>query len=71
MNKMKKILIYILFAVVAISCNDNSMDNGYTLENNSNIVTEGAVEGELLVKFAPELENILDEARTILLCYLP
>lgn len=60
MNKMKKILIYILFAVVAISCNDNSIDNGYTLENNSNIVTEGAVEGELLVKFAPELENILD-----------
>ena len=57
---MKKILIYILFAVVAISCNDNSIDNGYTLENNSNIVTEGAVEGELLVKFAPELENILD-----------
>ncbi len=57
---MKKILIYILFAVVVISCNDNSIDNGYTLENNSNIVTEGAVEGELLVKFAPELENILD-----------
>ena len=24
------------------------------------IATEGAVEGELLVKFAPEMENILD-----------
>ena len=60
MNNMKKTLIYILSAVVAISCNDSSVDNGYTVESNIGIVTEGAVEGELLVKFAPEMENILD-----------
>ena len=57
---MKKTLIYILSAVVAISCNDSCVDNGYTVESNIGIVTEGAVEGELLVKFAPEMENILD-----------
>ena len=60
MNNMKKILIYILFAVVAVSCNDSNVDNGYIVENGTNIVTEGAVEGELLIKFAPEMENILD-----------
>ena len=57
---MRKIFIYILFAVVVVSCNDSSVDNGYAVENNSGIVTEGAVEGELLVKFAPEMEDILD-----------
>ena len=60
MNNMRKIFIYILFAVVVVSCNDSSVDNGYAVENNSGIVTEGAVEGELLVKFAPEMEDILD-----------
>ena len=60
MNNMKKIFIYILFAVVVVSCNDSNVDNGYIVENGTNIVTEGAVEGELLVKFAPEMENILD-----------
>ena len=60
MNDMKKILIYMLFAVVAVSCNDSSLDNGCTVQDVPAMVTEGAVEGELLVKFAPEMEEILD-----------
>lgn len=60
MNNMKKILIYILFAFVAVSCNDNSIDNGSVIKNESAMITAGAVDGELLVKFAPEMEDILD-----------
>lgn len=60
MNNMKKIFLYILFAVVAVSCNDNSADNGFVVEKESAIITDGAVDGELLVKFAPEMEEILD-----------
>lgn len=57
---MNKILIYIFFAVLVVSCNDNGINNGYTVKNETICVTEGAVEGELLVKFAPEMEEILD-----------
>ena len=60
MNNMKKLLLYILFAVVAVSCHDNGIDNGYVVENESSIITDGAVEGELLIKFAPQMENILN-----------
>lgn len=60
MNNMKKLLVYILFAVVAVSCHDNGIDNGYVIENESSIITDGAVEGELLIKFAPQMESILD-----------
>ena len=60
MNNMKKLLVYILFAVVAVSCHDNGIDNGYVVENESSIITDGAVEGELLIKFAPQMESILD-----------
>lgn len=57
---MKKTLIYVLLAVFAISCNDSNTDNGFVVENKTEIITDGAVEGELLVKFAPEMEDILD-----------
>lgn len=57
---MKKILLYILFAVFAVSCNDNVAESGNIVGVDPIIATEGAVEGELLVKFAPEMENILD-----------
>ena len=57
---MKKLLVYILFAVVTVSCHDNGIDNGYVVENESSIITDGAVEGELLIKFAPQMESILD-----------
>ena len=60
MNDMKKIFAYILFAIVAVSCNDNIADSGYVVETNPSVVAEGAVEGELLVKFSPEMESILD-----------
>ena len=35
MNNMKNLLVYILFAVVVVSCNDNSIDNGYIVEKES------------------------------------
>lgn len=60
MNNMKKLLVYILFAIVAVSCNDNSFDNSYIVEKESPAIFDGAVDGELLVKFAPEMEGILD-----------
>lgn len=60
MNNMKKFLVYILFAIVAVSCNDNSFDNSYIVEKESPAIFDGAVDGELLVKFAPEMEGILD-----------
>ncbi len=56
---MKKIFIYMLLSVVSVSCSDNSLDNGY-VKNDYDAMTAGAVEGELLVKFVPEMENILD-----------
>ena len=60
MNNMKNLLVYILFAVVVVSCNDNSIDNGYIVEKELPAIFDGAVDGELLVKFAPEMEDILD-----------
>lgn len=60
MTDMKKIFIYILFFVVAVSCSDTGLDNGYTIKDDIDTMTAGAVEGELLVKFVPEMEDILD-----------
>ena len=60
MNNMKKILICILLAVVAVACNDNAFDNSLTVNEISGAVTPDAVEGELLVKFDQEMEDILE-----------
>lgn len=60
MNNMRKILIYTLFAFVAVSCNDSALDNNATIVEKPLSATADAVEGELLVKFAPEMESILD-----------
>ena len=60
MNDMKRILIYILLFVMVASCNDANLDNGYTIKNDYAAITADAVEGELLVKFVPEMESILD-----------
>ena len=60
MNNMKKILICILLAVVAVACNDNAFDNNLTVNEISGAVTPDAVEGELLVKFDQEMEDILE-----------
>ena len=60
MNNMKKILVYILFAVFILSCQENSIDNVCTVEKESVAIADGAVEGELLIKFAPAMERILD-----------
>ena len=60
MNNMKKILVYILFAVFILSCQDNGVDNLCTAEKEVAVISDGAVEGELLIKFAPAMERILD-----------
>ena len=60
MNNMKKILSYILLAVFVLSCQENSVDNVCAVENESAVIADGAVEGELLIKFAAAMERILD-----------
>lgn len=60
MNNMKRILLYMLSLFVAVSCNDSGIDNDYVINNDYDAITAGAVEGELLVKFVPEMEDILD-----------
>lgn len=60
MNNMKKILIYALLLIVAVACNDNALDNSITLNEVSGAITPDAVEGELLVKFDQEMEDILE-----------
>ena len=60
MNDMKRVFAYILLALVIVSCNDNITNNGLSVNGTANVITDGAVEGELLVKFVPEMEDILD-----------
>ena len=60
MNSMKRILVYALLLTFAVSCNDSDIDNGGIIDSKQDIITAGAVEGELLVKFVPEMEDILD-----------
>lgn len=60
MNNMRKILSYILLAVFIISCQDNSVDNVCAVERESAVIADGAVEGELLIKFDSSMERILD-----------
>lgn len=58
---MIKRLVYTLFiAFAALSCTDN-VENGNTLQGSlSAPFNDDAVEGELLIKFAPEMTDILD-----------
>lgn len=57
---MKKIFVYMLLAVVTASCSDNGLDNSTAVKNSYDLITAGAVDGELLVKFVPEMDGILD-----------
>ena len=61
---MKKIYIYIMttFALLAGACSDNDLnDDAPVVPVTPDIVIpEGAAEGELLVKFVPEMTEILD-----------
>ena len=55
-----KILSLLLFVAV-VSCNDVTLPgNDTSLDNVQPAVPEEAVRGELLVKFVPEMEDILD-----------
>lgn len=61
---MKKIFLYTSLLVVffAVSCSDNDIADAVTTTTTDEEVTipEGSVEGELIIKFAPEMTEILD-----------
>ena len=63
---MKKVYIYALAcALTAVSCQDND----WVADNATSQVPEieipmGAADGELLIKFVPEMSDILDQTLT-------
>ena len=61
---MKRIYIYAItaFALLAGACSDNELnDDAPVIPATPDIVIpEGAAEGELLIKFVPEMTEILD-----------
>ncbi len=61
---MKKIFLYtsLLAAFFAVSCSDNEMADAVATPSTDNVVTvpDGAIAGEVFVKFAPEMTGILD-----------
>ena len=64
---MKRIYIYVItvFALLAGACSDNNLnDDAPVVPATPDIVIpEGAAEGELLIKFVPEMTEILDRVR--------
>lgn len=63
---MKKIhlLATICFALSVIACSDNSYDGVSQSQKPSITIPDGAIDGELLIKFVPEMEEILDNVFT-------
>ena len=63
---MKKIYIYALAcALTAISCQDNEWVTDSTTPQVPEIeIPMGAADGELLIKFVPEMSDILDQTLT-------
>ena len=63
---MKKVYIYALaYALTAVSCQDND----WVADNATSQVPEieipmGAADGELLIKFVPEMSDILNQTLT-------
>lgn len=58
---IKRFVYTLLFAFVALSCSDSNIGNDDQLQNNPvSSFNDDAVEGELLIKFAPEMSDILD-----------
>lgn len=60
MNDMRKIFIYVFLILAAVACNDNLPDGGQAIVEKPSAVLDDAVDGELLVKFVPAMEDILD-----------
>ena len=61
---MKNIFLYasLLIAMLAASCTDSDIVGPtQQLPDEGVVVPEGSVEGELLIKFAPEMSDILDK----------
>lgn len=63
---MKKRYIYIAtLALFLGACSDNELEQTYTSEQNTEIyIPADAQPGELIIKFKPEMEDILDQAMT-------
>lgn len=60
---MKKIFLYTLFAVfTTVACTESEIADSVTSKGSENAIElpEGAIEGELIIKFAPEMTEILD-----------
>lgn len=60
MSDIRKFSLYVLMLVMALSCDDRGFDNCHTAMKEYDAMTAEAVDGELLVKFVPEMEGILD-----------
>ena len=60
--------IYIALALVATACAKDDITTITPVDNEDNIPTvvvpEGATEGEVIIKFRPEMATILDETMT-------
>lgn len=59
---MKKIIYVFALLLVVTSCSDDSFINVPQTDSEQTVLPDEAIEGELLIKFAPELSDILDEA---------
>ena len=61
---MKRIYVYVMtaFALLAGACSDNDLNDDVPVipATPDIVIPEGATEGELLVKFVPEMTEILD-----------
>lgn len=61
---MKKIFLYtsLLAVLFTVSCTDNEIADAVAAPSTDNVVTvpDGAIAGEVFVKFAPEMTEILD-----------
>ena len=61
---MKRNYIYaLIIGLFVTACNDTefAVQNGGVTESEEIFIPEGAEEGELLVKFVPEMTSILDQ----------
>ena len=63
---MKKVYIYALaYALTAVSCQDNEWGADSATPQAPEIeIPMGAADGELLIKFVPEMSDILDQTLT-------
>ncbi len=62
---MKKKFFYIAMVALALTgCADNLSTSDSSTDKSEVVIPDGAEEGELLIKFSPEMSDILDQAQS-------